>query len=329
MSRQHHEAGCHQALAFASAHSDRTRGGSAPSAARLMRGIRAFTGARADAARSPTMCSTISAFQLCLSTAVLAASSGCATTTAAHGAAVVAVHDIEDPAGRFSPPDLDQLTTLLTTKLAAAQQYRVVPRAQLRQQLQEQKAESYKPCFDESCQIELAKAVSAEKSLSTRIVEVGTKCAITSTLFDLKLETSERAATQKVRCDQDALVTALEAVASELLTGEHSELPESVVGPAGDRGVMQASFAPLVSTETAPGRGRHLGVVPIALWGAGAVAAAVFEIQAREHAANANNPAYVGGQLEVGRATTDQTVAFVSLGVGAVVGIAAWYFSGE
>ncbi len=129
---------------------------------------------------------------------------------------VVAVFDIHDAVGRLGKKDLDQLTDYLATCLAEAQKARVVPREQLRQRLQQTKAGSYKPCFEESCQIELGKAVAAEKSLSTTLMRIGKKCAVTVNLYDLKSETAERGATQEGGCGLDDLMVSIKGVAAKL-----------------------------------------------------------------------------------------------------------------
>lgn len=91
-----------------------------------------------------------------------------------------------------------------------------MPREQLRQRLQQEKAGAYKACFEESCQIELGRAVAAEKSLSTTLLRVGKKCAVTINLYDLKSETAERGATEEGGCGLDELMVAIKGVAAKL-----------------------------------------------------------------------------------------------------------------
>lgn len=129
---------------------------------------------------------------------------------------IVVVFDIQDRSGRFPAEALSELTEYFATQIAQGSAYRVVPRTQLKQRLKAQKTTSYKRCYDEKCQIEVGRELSAQKLISTRIIRVGTKCAVTSTLFDLRTSTSERAASQKAVCDQDSLVAALELVATQL-----------------------------------------------------------------------------------------------------------------
>ena len=129
---------------------------------------------------------------------------------------VVAVFDIHDASGRFKRADLDQLTGYLATCLTQARKGRVVPREQIRERLKGEKAGGYRACFEESCQIDLGRAVAAEKSLSTTLIRVGKKCALTINLFDLKSETAERGATVETGCGVEALMGAMKKVAEDL-----------------------------------------------------------------------------------------------------------------
>lgn len=126
---------------------------------------------------------------------------------------ILAVFDIDDTTNKFSPQARAELTDYLAAQLAQGNLFKVVPRSQLKERLQANKKASYKACFDSRCQIEIGRELAAEKSLATKIIKVGSKCALMATLFDLKTSTSEAAATQKAKCNQDDLVTALEKVA--------------------------------------------------------------------------------------------------------------------
>lgn len=129
---------------------------------------------------------------------------------------VMAVFDIQDASGSLDLRTLDQLTDFLAVKMTDVAGYRVVPRNQLRQRLRDEKSQGYKKCYDEGCQIELGRAVAAQKSLSTRLIQVGSRCALTASVFDLKSETTERAASVETDCTEDSLMEAIEKVASKL-----------------------------------------------------------------------------------------------------------------
>jgi hypothetical protein len=131
-------------------------------------------------------------------------------------APVVAVFDLHDAAGLLDSAEREQLTAYLATRLAEARKGRVVPREQLRQRLTDQKREAHRPCYEERCQIALGKALAAEKSLSSTLMRVGERCALTLNLYDLESETAERGASVKADCRLEALLEAVERAVERL-----------------------------------------------------------------------------------------------------------------
>jgi len=134
---------------------------------------------------------------------------------------VVAVFDVEDSSRRIRRGTLDQLTEYLTARLTQVTSYRVVPRAQLRERLGLEKKGTYKKCYDETCQIELGKALAAQKSLATKILRVGKRCAVTATMYDLKSETAERSALTRTDCSADALMDSMDRIARQLSSSDY------------------------------------------------------------------------------------------------------------
>lgn len=130
--------------------------------------------------------------------------------------AVLAVFDVEDPSRKFSKTTTVQLTDYLSARIAQVHRFRVVPREQIRSRLAEAKADSYRACVDQACQIELGKALAAEKSLATKLLRIGDSCALTATLFDLRTETTERAASVRTKCSDEDLIEALEKLIDDL-----------------------------------------------------------------------------------------------------------------
>lgn len=131
-------------------------------------------------------------------------------------ASIVAVFDIQDASKKMEKDALEQLTNYLGTLLTQSGAYKVIPQDQLRQNLLDEKKGSYKECFDERCRIELGKALSAEKTLATTLIQVGSKCAVTSNLFDLKTETTEKGASIETGCSPDELLSAMKSIAGQL-----------------------------------------------------------------------------------------------------------------
>jgi len=91
----------------------------------------------------------------------------------------------------------------------------------LRARLFEEKKGTYRECYEETCQIELGKALAAQKSLSTKILKVGKRCAISSILFDFKTETAEQSALVRTDCDEDSLFDCMDRVARQFSSGDY------------------------------------------------------------------------------------------------------------
>jgi hypothetical protein len=129
---------------------------------------------------------------------------------------IIAVFDVQDTTGKTKKEDLLSLTNYLGTVLTKSGKYKTVPRDQLRKRLFETKKGTYKNCFNESCQIELGKALAAQKSLATTLIRVGSKCAVTANLIDLKTETAEKGASVTTGCSTDELLDAMEKLVEQL-----------------------------------------------------------------------------------------------------------------
>jgi hypothetical protein len=130
--------------------------------------------------------------------------------------AVVALFDVSDPSGQLDREAQDQLSEYLSVRATQALGYRVLPRASVRDLLLAKKEESYRSCMDESCQIELGKALAAEKTLATRLIRMGGACALATTLFDLKTETAELAASVKTKCVKESLLQGVDDLVEAL-----------------------------------------------------------------------------------------------------------------
>jgi hypothetical protein len=152
-----------------------------------------------------------------LATRALAAKSAVAV---AGPRSVIAVFDLQDASGQLQPAVLDQLTEYLGAQLVELGGLRVVPRSEVKARLSAEKAESYGACYDEACQIQLGKALAAEKSLATKLLRIGSTCALSATLYDLKSETTELASTVEGECTEDALMKTVKALAGKFSKGK-------------------------------------------------------------------------------------------------------------
>jgi hypothetical protein len=131
-------------------------------------------------------------------------------------APVVAVFEIENRDSPLTDKHMITLTEYLGTKLGEQGRYRIIPRQEIRARLLEQKKESYKECFDQSCQIEIGRELAAEFTVSTTIGKIGDLCLITASLYDLRKAATDKTATAKSPCEVNDLVNAIEQVADKL-----------------------------------------------------------------------------------------------------------------
>ncbi|HOX42591.1 MAG TPA: hypothetical protein PK668_03285 [Myxococcota bacterium] len=115
-------------------------------------------------------------------------------------ASIAVVFQIRDVTGLFGAPLMEQLTEILSTQLVAQLGLRVTSAEQLRGQLTEVKVASYKECFDRACQIELGKALAANKAVAASLLRFGQSCSLSVTILDIRSEATERAASVKLPC---------------------------------------------------------------------------------------------------------------------------------
>jgi hypothetical protein len=132
------------------------------------------------------------------------------------GGSYVAVFDIADKTHRLSSTELDGLSEYLATKIAEGGLFHVVPRDEIKSRLREQQKQSYKECYEQSCQIEIGREIAAQKTLSVSISAVGSSCIVTAALFDLKKSATDATATNRGGCKSDDLLVQIEEIISKL-----------------------------------------------------------------------------------------------------------------
>jgi len=139
-----------------------------------------------------------------------------AAAQAAERRPIVAVFDVEAKGIKLSVSLLERLSDYLSSRLAETGRYMVIPRDDLKKRLLGQKSKSYKQCYDRSCQIEMGREMAADKTIATRVIKFGSRCMLTSTLYDLKKAATEIAATVKGKCGEEELVSSLDKVVDKL-----------------------------------------------------------------------------------------------------------------
>jgi len=157
---------------------------------------------------------------ICTTVVLLASTLGWTDVAAQTNAkAIVAVYDIHNLGTPLSPNVVKRLGDYLAGRLAMCPRFAVAPRDQLREQLAGQRTESRRDCYDQSCQIEFGKLLSADKSLATSLIKLGRVCVVTSSLYDVRTETTDGAADEEGLCTEDGIRQSLKTVISMLCQG--------------------------------------------------------------------------------------------------------------
>jgi len=129
---------------------------------------------------------------------------------------IVAVVPLNDRAGLLDQGQRQTLGLYLATQVAGTGLYRVVPPEQVRARLVESKRQSYRECYDTRCQIELGRALAAQKTVAAMVLRVGRQCSLLVNLYDLRTETSEAAASAEIPCSADGVRAGIDEVARKL-----------------------------------------------------------------------------------------------------------------
>ena len=117
---------------------------------------------------------------------------------------------------------VEQLTDLVAAQLAASGLYQVVPNAEVKKALRNKTAESYDDCYDEACQIEIGKEIAAQKTLATKVSQLGRTCIVTMHLYDLRKSASEKASTKTGKCGLEPTIKLLQAATLSLMVGDQA-----------------------------------------------------------------------------------------------------------
>ncbi|HON26589.1 MAG TPA: hypothetical protein PLJ73_11870, partial [Myxococcota bacterium] len=134
-----------------------------------------------------------------------------AAAAVAQPAEIIAVFDIDKLDTPIDDATITRLNNYMYGRLAFAG-FKLTPQSQVRDRVVQLKAESHLDCYDQSCQIELGKAVAAHKSLSSRLVKIGDSCSLQSQIYDLRTETTERGAEAKGPCTEKGIAASIDRV---------------------------------------------------------------------------------------------------------------------
>ncbi|HQL56295.1 MAG TPA: SUMF1/EgtB/PvdO family nonheme iron enzyme [Myxococcota bacterium] len=141
-----------------------------------------------------------------------------AASATAQSSEIIAVFEIERRGVPLKAATMSNLNDYMYGRLAFAG-FKLTPQSQVRERVVSLKRESHKDCFDQSCQIELGKAVSADKSLSSQLIKIGDVCSLQSQIYDLKTETTDVGAQAEGPCTVIGIKGCIDQVVAILKEG--------------------------------------------------------------------------------------------------------------
>ncbi|HRV17922.1 MAG TPA: hypothetical protein P5317_07920, partial [Myxococcota bacterium] len=132
----------------------------------------------------------------------------------AQPAEIVAVFDIDSSDTSMDEATMTRLNNYMFGRLVSAG-FRLTPQDQVRERVVELKRESHKECYDQSCQIELGKTLSAQKSLASRLIQIGDVCLLQSVIYDLRTETTDKGADGRGPCTVAGIMAGIDQVVAK------------------------------------------------------------------------------------------------------------------
>ena len=133
---------------------------------------------------------------------------------------VLAVIDIEDRSGKFKSADIATATDILRGLIVSTGIFAVVDKGRQENKrkgvVRDLKRDSYAPCYDAQCQVELGRALSADSLLSCAIGSLGNTCSLNCELVPLDKEVAEKGGVATFKCAPENLVSALESVSAQI-----------------------------------------------------------------------------------------------------------------
>ena len=115
---------------------------------------------------------------------------------------LLAIMDIQDKDDLLDAGMTDNLTEYLRGLLASTNRFVVIDRGRhastLKKLVKTEKKESYRTCYDRSCQVPLGRALAADKILITTVMKIGSKIVLKAEVVDLASEASNGGASVKI-----------------------------------------------------------------------------------------------------------------------------------
>ncbi|HOX47425.1 MAG TPA: hypothetical protein PK668_27775 [Myxococcota bacterium] len=131
--------------------------------------------------------------------------------------AVVVVIVFRAAEGLLGSGERERLEEVLAAKLTETGRFRVIPAETVKAALTEQQRESYRQSHDTASQIELGRAVAAQKLLQVQLQPAGAGCRLLGTLYDAAEMVSEQAVSADCACQPAAIPAGLDALVRALV----------------------------------------------------------------------------------------------------------------
>ncbi len=141
---------------------------------------------------------------------------------------VVALFGVRLVNNESAKPLLEGLWELMSALLTRSKRFSLVPKVDIQQAIEDQKRTSYKDCYDSACQIEVGKALAAQKTIATTISQFGALCQVSITMYDLRSTATEAAGMKRGNCTPEGLLESTEGALNALIetvAGEVSLTP--------------------------------------------------------------------------------------------------------
>jgi len=270
----------------------------------------------------------------------------------------VAVLDIAGTG--IAPELLPTLTEVLTVEIADIGLYKVIAGRDIQSMLGFEKQKDMVGCTDAACLAEIGGALGVDRIVAGHIGMVGSTYVVNIKLINIRMADTEARVYETVRGEVDALIATIKTSVQKLL-GQGSKAAIALGGAAGAARPVAAAAPPPTHQSAAPAptatqsqpaagtqvatasqpaatveksSGRSIGILPIVLWGAGAVglaAGTAMGLMAKSAERKANDRTFTGAQKQIDVAKRDATISTIGFGAGGLLaagGFAMWLFGG-
>ncbi|OQC40877.1 MAG: PEGA domain protein [Deltaproteobacteria bacterium ADurb.Bin058] len=94
--------------------------------------------------------------------------------------------------------------------------FTLIPKDRVQEGLVALKRKTHMDCYDKSCQIDLARSIAANKSLSSKLIKLGDVCSLQSQVYDLLTETTEKGVEAQGPCTIAGIKASIDQVITKL-----------------------------------------------------------------------------------------------------------------